>query len=1018
MPEGGQGPFVPTGGGVDLGSVVEGVREVFEAIGGFYTRYITQMFTFFPSLTESVMNTSRQINELNNRFREFASTSFTTLQQKLTETAWSLNLVTTRFASLYERLRDLDSAGVLSVETIKNLGNTLSNVYPKGEQLAQAIDRVGSVIAKFPSLAPYVSTGRAIPEEEIRRLVSMYGAQMREPLMALMEYQRAAVLGAPTTYPGRAAAEARERIQTRFDIVTQRFGETVGRLSPFLGELVAAIPMLMGARGYRREIRRILGIGGISGAGRGVGVVGGVGGVGGGGVAALLQQVAGGLYMPSFVRPEWYPARRARLPVKMEAMRAFGEMYSGRPEWREAFPWYQRFTFMHPEAMNILAGLTRGGLFGGGVGIGVSAVAAGMGATPLTQALSGVFSGALTGFFTGAGPWGAVMGAIVGGIPGIFALINKKKADEERAREEEKQRNLKWMEDQLKRLEDINKSLFLLEQRIFPLQRNLDLIGTRLQYASALGYGPGVELGLMRQQAEYMRAIGAERMRTAQQMAREQGWTPELWKTYLEGYNQILGAQQKILEIEGKRVEYTKQLRDTTSGLLDFVEQEGYLKSQFPGLMQANLNLVDKEIEARKRLLSSYADQNSMQAINQKIEIARLEVIKKRLEFEAEVLQRIKDQQYVLGMQKEGYNTLLSMAQQIQAPWSIQMNLMKNITEVSKRNYELSKEAYQAALDHNRPIREQLELRNKMVQSAQEYVNSLLYARRTLFEQMAAGFMGGGGTAAGALPVLTPEGMWKGPAWYRGAILGTTEGRPTGITWQEMMEQMFGTIAEQTTLFENMVANSKTTVSLIKDGTNVSLDNLNAGVSNMDTALSDLSTSIPQGFQDVVQSIEHLSNNIESWLAEKPATGMGGPAVPPGSTAQLQLEKEREKQEKEQERQKRLEWLHKAQEEAAKGALPSTYTFWRRARTIQKKLEEKFGKPIEIPKEFQHGGIVERPTIAMMGETGAEAVIPLRNGRVPVEIINSSLKPPTVNVSVYIGNKKIEDYLYQAYTQP
>ena len=62
---------------------------------------------------------------------------------------------------------------------------------------------------------------------------------------------------------------------------------------------------------------------------------------------------------------------------------------------------------------------------------------------------------------------------------------------------------------------------------------------------------------------------------------------------------------------------------------------------------------------------------------------------------------------------------------------------------------------------------------------------------------------------------------------------------------------------------------------------------------------------------------------------------------------------------------------------------------------------------------FQEGGIVTEPTIGLLGEKGAEAVIPLKGGAVPVEIIGGGLgvgagtgvveTHDTYSINVYTG---------------
>lgn len=54
---------------------------------------------------------------------------------------------------------------------------------------------------------------------------------------------------------------------------------------------------------------------------------------------------------------------------------------------------------------------------------------------------------------------------------------------------------------------------------------------------------------------------------------------------------------------------------------------------------------------------------------------------------------------------------------------------------------------------------------------------------------------------------------------------------------------------------------------------------------------------------------------------------------------------------------------------------------------------------------FQHGGIVTKPTLGLLGESGAEAVIPLRNGAVPVSFDGAmgTSSQDTYNITIQTG---------------
>lgn len=52
-------------------------------------------------------------------------------------------------------------------------------------------------------------------------------------------------------------------------------------------------------------------------------------------------------------------------------------------------------------------------------------------------------------------------------------------------------------------------------------------------------------------------------------------------------------------------------------------------------------------------------------------------------------------------------------------------------------------------------------------------------------------------------------------------------------------------------------------------------------------------------------------------------------------------------------------------------------------------------------KSFARGGIVDRPTLALFGEAGQEAFVPLASGKIPVRLENSPSRVPEMNITIH-----------------
>jgi len=1012
--------------GAVIGLLTESFDKLVREVGGVYGKFVVDLIPALGKVTENFAKVSTSINTLNQQLYEFATYTFTPLNESIRSTAWNISITTERFSQLYESLRKVDATGTISIATINSITDTLKKIYPIGGELAERVTRVAEITSRYPTLAPYVATGKPIPSEEINLLLRQYGESIRDALLDLAAYQKAVYTRERIEYPGRRLEEVFGRFDVRLDEFFQRYGINLGRLEPKLATIVEHLPMLLislKALGFGIE---------KFGAGlKGEKVSEGV---------TPLATVLGSL--GAF----WVRAKEFRnltlglgefekfLGKPIRSFEDLGEIAEklnvSWGELTEAFPEVEvarrRLHWLEPLTA------TRGFLVGTTFGSVVQAGAAGLGRSTWEQTLYGTIAGGIMGGLTG-GPWGAALSMVSNAAMGIWNIMRERQQqDLERKQLEKQQKQTNALYEAQKANEITIRMLSILETRLTDVKFSLELVRASLEYMGRVGYAPGAVLGAERQVIGLERTIGEARMREAQEAAKEaKGWTADSMNKYLEGLQMVYDAMAKEVELAKKRVEYVDQARNLTDELASAIQNEGYLLSQSPRLMQARVNLLESTIRGEKEYLSTLKDANSVEGLRVQTQIAIHTMQLDRLRFETEVLQRLKDQATILEHNKGIYNSFLGIAQELHLPWSIQMNYAKNVAEYSRQIYENARAQYEAAVQNNRPIAEQMKLQEAMVGKAKEYIDAITYARRSIIEQMATGFLGVGGATRGIMPVLTPEGAYKGPAYFEGARLGTTEGRPLGLTWQDVMEKMYGTIEEQQNLFESMVVSGKESVKLV-DSIDVKLDSVNESV------MENL-PKIPEAVNSVIESFNDVGGNINTWLNKGDALG-GLPVFVTnieGITRGIASEAQKES---------RKDYIERRQEEEKKARplLPNFFDHFRygfqmdiwemrhmffpetpRKAMAREQAEEYYRNLYIEPKipsiyktpekySFQEGGIVERPTTALVGEAGPEAIIPLREDKVNQYL---GFARPQVNVTakVYIGNREIKDYIYEAF---
>ncbi|MFA5760119.1 MAG: hypothetical protein WC942_12320, partial [Clostridia bacterium] len=203
-------------------------------------------------------------------------------------------------------------------------------------------------------------------------------------------------------------------------------------------------------------------------------------------------------------------------------------------------------------------------------------------------------------------------------------------------------------------------------------------------------------------------------------------------------------------------------------------------------------------------------DSNSIFANEIKNRIQQLELSKRNLEYQANIEAKYQTQTKLLDAQSNIYSTMQSIAQQLQFPWTVQVSYAEQLAQLAEIQLQNAKERYALEVKTYKETgvgaQKVLDAQKLVTSAATEYASKLDYTRKTLFDIIKEEVLTVGGTRTGLVSGTIAEGAIKGPSWYQGAIAGSTEGRPMGLQWQQVMHRQFGTEAGQANVFQNLMA--------------------------------------------------------------------------------------------------------------------------------------------------------------------------------------------------------------------
>jgi len=451
-------------------------------------------------------------------------------------------------------------------------------------------------------------------------------------------------------------------------------------------------------------------------------------------------------------------------------------------------------------------------------------------------------------------------------------------------------------------------------------------------YLQQTGRGVGTQIPFLREQAMTLRRLAD----VYERGAREAGLgTKEGKAMFQEAMRLRAQAFQREREVFEAPLQLYQTRGQMIQGYAQAVTQFGYYLTQFSEIQQTQIRNYDLQIKQVERLIAFYSDRDSKERIQYEYQRQQLIVQRELVKLQSEILQKYDDQLKILSTHERVYGTLRDMASQLQLPWTTQMELTKKSAEIVRQEVELSRAKYEELYAKfgatNQLVKDAF---TTYIESYRKYVDTILYARRTLIEQMQAGFLGIGGTREGLLPVITPEAAWKGPAWFPGAITGTTEGRPLGVTWQDVMTKLFGSISEQKSLFEKMLVETQT-------GT-VNTAGIKIASEATATNAEEIKTVLSKGItlQKTPWLDEFLVTLTSSSLNLTDALSILTDAVVENTAAlsytKGQIKESVEKVESEEARRKRWEEYSKKMAEAKAEAPSAWWTFWHWGQAAQR----------------------------------------------------------------------------------
>lgn len=696
--------------------------------------------------------------------------------------------------------------------------------------------------------------------------------------------------------------------------------------------------------------------------------------------------------------------------------------------------------------------------------------------------------GLLTSLGTGAAT-GGIPGMIAAGIGsaigGIIAVVSARREEAKKQADTTEGAYLRSLDTQIKMVGELEQTKAHIQMVADTTAKQLSYLSSMSTYAETSGQSIDSVIGIAEQSAKILERSAAEQRYHLQERQKElEGkeltreervefdvLIKDLERTQIELETQKLKAQL----LPSQLVSQQAQLVGGRAGALaGHMQSMGFMGRDITPIQRMQIASIEGSISGKsyeldilRKTSGDKFDPNSPAAQKLKQEIETLSYQKEQLLYQTEILAKYQDGVKLLDAQKNLYSSMQSIAQTLQLPWSMQVKYAKQMVDVSEQQLNLQQRQYDIVL---REVAEErlgadkaLEAQQALTAAATEYASKIDYARRTLFDVIKEETIALGGQRTGLVKSSIAEGVWKGPSWSEGNIVGTTEGRNVGIQWQETMERMLGSIEGQGNIFDSLRMTTEQGLSHIMD-MGGSVTDLNSNVTGED-GIPGVIGKLDEGspllniLGDIKNSIDGQKDIEGSVLGKDKGTELQKPATSPTvsvdysafSKDDASLFRRRSKlihktrstdEDLELERinsqlrrsgasmgdeskasanrwGRALSFTHGMTKTMGTSILPQIFgsdvlnmelqdaaNQHRTAHNVGKgtgtgiilvggALGSGVGGVVNAPgtllTPFATGGIVEKPTMSLIGEKGVEAVVPLPDGkRIPVLLSESS----------------------------
>jgi len=302
--------------------------------------------------------------------------------------------------------------------------------------------------------------------------------------------------------------------------------------------------------------------------------------------------------------------------------------------------------------------------------------------------------------------------------------------------------------------------------------------------------------------------------------------------------NRISEAQKNLTQAEAQALQYEIQAYDAEKKRLDLLSQRAQNIINFanqvgisPLTLQAEYSklilLYDERIAFLEGKIAEYrAEHREDSALVTEIERDQLEMEKIRIMLQDSLRAKYDAQLFVIEQQRNRLQALQNIYNEMQMPFGERIKLATTAAQLELNNYNIQLRMLQELTarveEVNRKKMLGLELdksenelyqvgwklieqqRTAVIQALQAYIQAIAYARRSWLEGFTAQFLAHPARGA-VLPATVSGGERLGSAWFEGAILGTSFGRPAQ-TWEEIMHSAFGTPVQQRAFVEKATA--------------------------------------------------------------------------------------------------------------------------------------------------------------------------------------------------------------------